>query len=111
MTGEEFVSEMNEALWKVLSVRDAALAGLKAAVGRGDMQQLLRGALRNEMEASEIAALWVSSTSEIEVKLAFARQAGDEAKHYMLIAEQLSELGFDTRGFWPLAGGHSKLYR
>ena len=32
------------------------------------------------------------------VKLALARQVGDEAKHYRLIADRLRELGFETTG-------------
>ena len=40
---------------------------------------MLIGALKNEIEASEEAALWMSTTPEIDVKLALARQCGDEA--------------------------------
>jgi 1,2-phenylacetyl-CoA epoxidase catalytic subunit len=111
MTGPEFVEEMNATLWQILSVRDGALSGIAESVGRSDMPQLLRGALRNEMEASEIAARWMPSTDDIEAKLAFARQAGDEARHYSLIARRLAEMGVDLSGFSPLAGGHSRLYR
>jgi uncharacterized ferritin-like protein (DUF455 family) len=49
-------------------------------------------------------------TEDVESKLAFARQAGDEAKHYLLIEARLRELGFDARAVAPLAGGHSKLF-
>ena len=111
MTGSEFASEMEETLWQVLSVRDAALARIGESVGRADMATLLQGALRNEMEASEIAATWMPSTSDLETKLAFARQAGDEARHYGLIADRLAELGADLSGFSPMAGGPSKLFR
>jgi hypothetical protein len=111
MTGREFVEEMQATLWRLLSVRDAALAGLKESVTRGDMPQLLKTALRAEAEASEIAAIWVPTTPELQAKLAFARQAGDEAKHYMLIARRLGELGVDLAGYEPVAAGHSKLYR
>jgi 1,2-phenylacetyl-CoA epoxidase catalytic subunit len=54
---------------------------------------LLVLALKNEMEATECAAAWLPSTPEIDVKLALARQAGDEAKHYRLIEKRLAELG------------------
>jgi 1,2-phenylacetyl-CoA epoxidase catalytic subunit len=54
---------------------------------------LLLLALKNEIEATECAAAWLPSTPEIEVKLALARQAGDEAKHYRLIEKRLAELG------------------
>jgi hypothetical protein len=111
VTGREFVEEMRTTLWRLLAVRDAALEGLKESVTRGDMPQLLKGALRAEIEASEIAALWVSTTPELEAKLAFARQAGDEARHYMLIARRLAEMGVDLAGYDPVPGGHSKLFR
>ncbi len=92
MTGEEFVEEMHATLWQLLSVGDAALARLKEAVGQAGVPGLLRKALRQEMEAAEIAAGWVGSTLQTDVKLAFARQAGDEARHYMLLAGRLLEL-------------------
>ena len=53
----------------------------------------LKMALKNELEASELAAVWMPSTPEIDVKLALARQAGDEAKHYRLIEQRLAKLG------------------
>jgi len=53
---------------------------------------LLVLALKNEIEATECAAAWIPSTPEIDVKLALARQAGDEAKHYRLIERRLAEL-------------------
>jgi hypothetical protein len=65
--------------------------------------QLLRLALKNELEATECAAGWLPSTQEIDVKLALARQAGDEAKHFKLIAARLGELGvsIDVARFDP----------
>jgi 1,2-phenylacetyl-CoA epoxidase catalytic subunit len=67
--------------------------------------RLLRLALKNEIEATECAAGWLGTTPEIDVKLALARQAGDEAKHFRLIEKRLGELGVATRaadgGFDP----------
>lgn len=111
MTGPEFVEEMDAALWQVLEVRDAELSRVGEAVGGADMPLLLRGALRNEMEAAEIAARWMPQTDDVEAKLAFAQQAGDEATHYGLISERLGELGVDLTGFSPFAAGHTKLYQ
>jgi len=107
----DFVEEMNAALWQVLSVRDVALARLGDGVKQADMNVLLQGALRNEMEAAEIAARWMPGTPEIEAKLAFAQQSGDEAKHYGLIQRRLVELGANLEGFSPYADGHTKLFR
>jgi uncharacterized ferritin-like protein (DUF455 family) len=65
----------------------------------GDATQLLQIALANEINVSELAALWMPSTRELDVKLAFARQAGDEAGHFQLVADRLTALGFDVAGF------------
>lgn len=111
MSGAEFVEEMHATLWQILAVRDAALARLKEAVTRGNVPQLLLGALRAEMEAAEIAARWMPGTADLEVRLAFARQSGDEARHYMVISKRLESMGVSLAGFDPLAGGHSKLFR
>ncbi|MDP9001936.1 MAG: ferritin-like domain-containing protein [Myxococcota bacterium] len=78
--------------------------GAAAAREPGDdvtVAKLLILALKNEIEATECAAGWIATTPEIEVKLALARQAGDEAKHYRLIEKRLSELGVDTSEFNP----------
>jgi hypothetical protein len=74
-------------------------------------KRLLRIALKNELEASEIAALWMPSATGARLKLALARQAGDEARHYRLIEEWLRELGDSLAGFDPLAGGYSPMFR
>jgi uncharacterized ferritin-like protein (DUF455 family) len=64
-----------------------------------DSQRLLQVALVNEINVSELAALWVPTTAELDVKLAFARQAGDEAGHFTLVADRLTTLGFDLDTF------------
>jgi len=64
-----------------------------------DTTKLLQIALANEINVSELAALWMPTTPELDVKLAFARQAGDEAGHFMLVADRLAKLGFDASGF------------
>jgi uncharacterized ferritin-like protein (DUF455 family) len=67
----------------------------------GDPTQLLQVALANEINVSELAAAWMPGTREIDVKLAFARQAGDEAGHFQLVADRLSSLGFDLAAYQP----------
>ncbi len=93
---------------------DNALARIGALSQAGepavDIPALLELALKNELEATEIAALWLVSERDVEVKLALARQVGDEAKHYRLIAERLEELGVDARAIDPLASGYSPLF-
>jgi uncharacterized ferritin-like protein (DUF455 family) len=67
--------------------------------GAADTTKLLQVALANEINVAELAALWMPSTREVDVKIAFARQAGDEAGHFMLVDERLRALGFDTAAF------------
>jgi uncharacterized ferritin-like protein (DUF455 family) len=50
---------------------------------------------------SELAAGWVATTPELDAKLAFARQAGDEAGHFQLVAERLRAQGFEVDAFVP----------
>jgi uncharacterized ferritin-like protein (DUF455 family) len=72
--------------------------------------RLLRVALKNELEASELAAIWMASTPELDVKLSLARQAGDEAKHYRMIADRLRAMGVDADRIDPREGGYSPLF-
>jgi hypothetical protein len=67
----------------------------------GDAKRMLQVALANEISVSELAAAWMPSTPEVDCKIAFARQAGDEAGHFQLVAERLEALGFDIAGFRP----------
>src|SRR5207249_2110513 len=71
----------------------------------------LKMALKNELEASEVAALWMQSTPEIEIKLALARQAGDEAKHYKLIEKHLQGMNVDLTAFNPADGGYGPMFQ
>jgi len=73
--------------------------------------ELLAAGLREKVEASEVAALWMAGEFDLELKLAFARLCGDEARHYQLLAERLRSLGADAARLDPLARGHSPLFR
>ncbi len=74
------------------------------------VKSLLVIALRNEIEASEEAARWMSVERDVRVKLSLARQCGDEAKHYRLIEDRLRALGVDTAAIDPLAQGFSPMF-
>ena len=111
MTAAEFVEQLD-------AENQAALRGLEPDAtlkpevqGPLNVPNLLKVALRNEIEATEIAARWLVTTDDARVKMAFARQVGDEAKHYRLIADRLRQLGVDPEGFDPLAGGFGPLFR
>ena len=111
MTAQEFVAQLDGENRQRLS-RLAPDDTLKPEV-EGDLTvlNLLKVALRNEIEATEIAARWLVTTDDVDVKLALARQVGDEAKHYRMIAERLRALGFDAKSFDPLAKGYGPLFQ
>ena len=89
MTPEEFVRDLDARNQMVLKRLDPD-STLKPEV-RGELTvlNLLKVALKNEIEATEIASRWLVATDDVDVKMAFARQAGDEAKHYRMIADRL----------------------
>jgi len=108
MTAEEFVAALaadNGARLERLAVKSAAGDAAETLT----VPKLLRLALRNELEAAELAAAWMTDTPELDAKLALARQCGDEAKHYRWIEERLAELGDHLEGFDPAAPGPSPL--
>jgi hypothetical protein len=100
------VDEM-EALFSRLA-EDAILAA--ESDGNVEVPTLLKLALRSELEAAELAGSWMPQTHEVEAKMLFALQCGDEMRHYRLIADRLSELGHDVEAFDPAAEGYSPLY-
>jgi uncharacterized ferritin-like protein (DUF455 family) len=110
VTAEQFVKALGDEN-EALLARLAPDATLEPEVdGALNVPNLLKVALKNEIEATEIAARWLVAESDVDVKLAFARQVGDEAKHYRLIAERLRDLGFDPGGVDPLAKGFGPLF-
>jgi len=110
MTAEEFVQALDERN-RVHLDRLAGRSGAGEPAADLNVLALLKLALRNEIEAAQVAAAWMSDTPELDAKLALARQCGDEAKHYRWIEERLGALGADLAGFDPLAGGLSPLSR
>jgi 1,2-phenylacetyl-CoA epoxidase catalytic subunit len=109
MEAGAFLAELDRDNARALE-RIAASAAREPS-GEVTVPKLLLLALKNELEATECAAHFIVSTPEVEVKLALARQAGDEAKHYRMIADRLRELGFDARGFDPIAQGFGPLFQ
>ena len=109
LTAEEFVTALDEENHAALQrLGDLSRAGETPEALT--IPRLLRVALKNEFEASELAAIWIASTPELDIKLALARQAGDEAKHYRMVAERLDSLGVDANRIEPREGGYSPLF-
>jgi len=96
---EQLEAWKSERLAPIIGAGQVSLA--RSADAPGDATQLLQIALANEINVSELAAAWMPSTRELDVKIAFARQAGDEAGHFQLVADRLTALGFDVASFAP----------
>ena len=96
---EQLETWKSERLAPIVGAGQTSLALAEGAPGVAT--QLLQIALANEINVSELAAAWMPSTREIDVKIAFARQAGDEAGHFQLVADRLAALGFDVASFAP----------
>jgi 1,2-phenylacetyl-CoA epoxidase catalytic subunit len=111
VTAAEFVEDLDRRNQSILKRLDPESTLKPEVVGDLTVLNLLKVALKNEIEATEIASRWLVTTDDVEVKLAFARQAGDEAKHYRMIADRLREMGFDARGFNPIAKGFGPLFQ
>ncbi len=96
-----FVQELDA--FKVERLAPIVGAGQTSLLGGapGDAKKMLQVALANEISVSELAAAWMPNTPEVDVKIAFARQAGDEAGHFELVADRLIALDFDIAGFQP----------
>jgi 1,2-phenylacetyl-CoA epoxidase catalytic subunit len=116
LTPQEFVAELDAqngvALQRIATVNATPPGSVREAPPPSEMlsvARLLKVALKNEIEATECAAAWIATTPEMDAKLAFARQVGDESKHYRLIQKRLVEMGVDITGFDPFAQGRSPL--
>jgi len=101
VTAGSFLQELDafkaERLAPIVGAGQTSLLGPAS----GDAIALLRVALANEINVAELAAAWTPTTPEVDVKIAFARQAGDEAGHFQLVADRLVALGVDLGGFQP----------
>ena len=110
MTGEEFCQELEKAVYESLE-RIAGASAANEPASDVTIAAMLVGALKNEIEASEEAALWMSTAPELDVKLALARQCGDEARHYRLIEDRLRQMGHDLSAVDPLADGYTPMFK
>ena len=70
---------------------------------QGGLVALLRIALANEISVAELAARWMPSVPDWEIKIALAQQAGDEARHFQLLEQRLTQLGISLADFAPPA--------
>jgi hypothetical protein len=108
LSPEDFIFELDGRIRNALARIGALSVEGKPAESIG-IPQLLMLALKAELEATEIAAHWLLLEPDLDVKLALARQCGDEAKHYKLIEQRLEELDTDLSVYDPRAGGQSPM--
>jgi hypothetical protein len=108
MTGAEFVEQLKTENEELLARIDAPAVDrigserVADTENRNILVALMKMALKNEMEAAEIAAEWVATTPELDAKVALARHAGDEARHYELVEERARGMDVALDGFNPL---------
>jgi bacterioferritin (cytochrome b1) len=106
-----FVQQLENHVHEKLAILDLLKEAEIGPVDRSEVIRRLKMALKNELEASEIAAVWIPTTPEIDVKLALARQVGDEAKHYRFIEDHLRQMGADLSAFDPVADGYGPMFQ
>ena len=98
MNADSFVRELDalkaERLAPIVAAGQTSLTG----PATGDAKAMLQIALANEINVCELAAAWTPGTAEVDVKIAFARQSGDEAGHFELVGDRLKALGFQPDG-------------
>ena len=104
MSSEAFVRELEDSNRKMLG----KLGELSALAGKGPgrpagIVPLLRTALANEISVAELAAMWMPTVSDWEIKIALAQQAGDEARHFQLVESRLGKMGISLADFTPPA--------
>ena len=110
MDGKTFVDQLVAEMEELFS-QLGDLETLEAeSEGQVEVVNLLQLALGSELEASELAGMWMPTTPEIEAKELLAEQCGDEMKHYRMILNRLEQLGVDTSELDPVADGYSPLY-
>lgn len=111
MDSREFLQHLQRELHVELARLDTAPLAPAGQTAPLAIIELLKLALKSEIEASEIAASWMLTTPEMDLKLGLARQCGDEARHFHLIQQRLIELGFPAQEYNPVAHGYSPLFR
>jgi hypothetical protein len=73
-----------------------------------DVVDFLRLALKDTIEAAEVAALWFVDCENLGLKIGFAEQCGSAARHHHLISARLAALGAEP--FDPRTGGYSRFF-
>jgi 1,2-phenylacetyl-CoA epoxidase catalytic subunit len=103
-----FVDELDRELLRSLArLGEMARAAVPPVAA---IPELLSTALRDEIEAAEVAAFWMTDEPDLDLKLGLALQVGDEATHFRLMADRIRELGGDPASD-PRIRAHSPAFR
>ena len=107
VAAENFVSELD-------AKNQLSIQRVVAALGQGlakdgvEVADALRMALKAAIELAEVAALWLTDSDDLEMKLSLAEQCGDGARQCRRLLARLLALG--VVGYDPRDGGYSKLF-
>jgi hypothetical protein len=107
VAADSFVAELDS---KNQTSIERVVTSLAAGIAKESFEvtDILRLAVKATIEATEVAALWVSDCDDLEMKLSLAEQCGDGARQCRLLAARLTDLGMP--GYNPRDGGYSKLF-
>jgi hypothetical protein len=107
VAADSFVAELDS---KNQTSIERVVTSLVAGIAKESFEvtDVLRLAIKATIEATEVAALWVSDCDDLEMKLSLAEQCGDGARQCRLLTARLADLGMP--GYNPRDGGYSKLF-
>lgn len=71
---------------------------------------VLKLEVKSVVESIELAALWLTDSEHVEMKMALARRCGEGADHFALLGERLAALGTPLATFDARFGGYTKLF-
>jgi hypothetical protein len=108
-SAETYVQELEQ---KNLNSFQRLLAAYGELLHKEDFSpaDVLRLEMKATIEATEVAAMWLTESDDLAVKMALAKQCGDGARHFHLLSERLTALGVDLAIFDARFGGYSKLF-
>ena len=89
---------------------DRHLIAYKAALVKETLEVIdfLRLAMKDAIEAAEVASLWFADCEDLDMKIGFAEQCGSAAVHFRRLAARIASLGAEP--FDPRSGGYSRFF-
>lgn len=89
---------------------DRQLGAFKVSLAKEKLEVIdfLRLAMKDSIEAAEVAALWFVDCDDLGMKIGFAEQCGDAARHLHWLGDRIAALGAEP--FDPRKGGYSRFF-